>query len=269
MGFIRGGLVTILGIILFFSFISMNAFLTLTTSLSYDNVNEELSNVTEKILQKDINLTKKIDDTFYFMQIYCRNNKTEYTIEEKNYNFTIPCEIIENGKESIFKNIIENTTKTFYFQEYNCSFWECIKETKYPFFLISKKSKDYWSNKLYLSLITIAMIIAITFILIEQKINLPLIIGGLLGISALPFAKLNSLLSIINNNIIQFFTIFFTTSYTIFKISLITGIIIFAIGIAIRFLNLDLLKKKFSKEEVKEIIKKEISKEKKEKKKNV
>ncbi len=261
MGFIRGGLVTILAIILFIDLILMNSLLTLTLSLNYNNVKQEITNATEKILQDEMGIAGKVNTDFNKMDLVCQNN-TDYVFNYEGYTFAINCSVISEGEQTTVDKIIESTVESFYYQKYNCSFLECLKNSEYPFFLISEQSKEYFENKLYITIIAALILIAAIFIIMEEKLKLPILVGGELIVSSLPFAKLNSLLSGVNNQYLKFLTIFFENSYDVFLITFISGILLVSIGILIKILNWNSIKKKFSKKEVKEMIKAEISKEK-------
>jgi hypothetical protein len=259
MGIIRGGLVSILAIILFINIILMNSLLTLTFSLDYNNVKQEITNATQQILQGELGITDKIKTDFEKMILNCQNN-ADYVFNYAEYTFAIDCSVISQGEQRTLDKIIENTVKTLYYKKYDCTFFECLKNSEYPFFLISEQSKDYIKNKLYLTIISALILIAAIFLIMEDKLDLPILVGGELILSSLPFAKLNSLLSGVNNQYLKFLTVFFENSYDVFLISFIAGVIILSIGIILKVLNWNSIKKKFSKEEVKEMIKEEITK---------
>ena len=129
------------------------------------------------------------------------------------------------------------------------------------FFLISAKAKDYWGSKFYSLLFISLVLITLLFFLVEQKFNLPVLVGILLSISSLPFMKLNWLLSFFPDKLfLQFFTIFFSKSYDVFLMTFFFGIIIFGLGLILKFFKfgfwvsefLDKLEKNKKKEIVKE-----------------
>jgi hypothetical protein len=257
MGFVRGGLVTILSIVLLVDLILMNSFFTFTLSLDYENVKQEITKATEKILQEEMGITDKVNKDFVKMMSQCENN-TDYVFSYEGYTFVVNCTTISEGEQLTINKIIENRVEKFYYQEYDCSFFECLKTPEYRFFFISEQAKDYFQNKLYFTFMIALILIAAIFILIEQKLNLPTLLGGLLIVSSLPFAKLNTLF--LTNKYIQFLTIFLESSHDVFLIVLITGIALVFAGIILRLLNWNSIKKKFSRKDVEEIVKEEISK---------
>jgi len=273
MGVIRGGLLVIVIISLFLVFLIGNIFLTLYFSLDYVNVKSELVSVVKDAVEEEISLIGGIEEEFGFMELTCQNNSNfVFSDDVSGYVFEIPCEIIFQGYDAVIDYQLNIFVEEVYYEDYDCGFLECIKETERPFFLVSEKAKDYWKNKLYFSLIISIILIVAMFFLIEQKYNLPIVVGSLLAVSALPFMKLNWVLSFLPaSSFLQFFTIFFTKAYTVFLISFIFGIIILIVGIILKFFQIgfkinDLFSKfskkdkKVSSKEVKEIVKKEMSK---------
>lgn len=282
MGVIRGGLLVIAGVLLFVSFLAGNAFLTLNSSLEYENVRPELISAVNDIAEDEIGLTKEVENRFEFMKVYCQNY-SEFVFSEGEYTFNIPCETIYQGPTAIINKGVGDLVETIYYQDYDCEFFlDCSKKSTYPFFLISKKAKDYWKEKFYFSLIAMIILIISMLILMENRLNLPVIVGSILMISSLPFMKLNWALSFFNISFLQFLTIFFSKSYDIFLISFISGLVILVIGIILKFFKAgfkinefflwldkkrkekDLSKDKkgevISKEHIKEIVKQEIVK---------
>jgi len=237
MGFIRGSLLIIVSILLFLSFLLGNAFLTLNLSLDYENVQPKLVSAIKDVIEKEINLVGEIEEEFGFMESYCQNN-SKFVFSYSEYSFEIPCEVVAEGLEAVVDYQINAFVEEVYYEDYECDFWDCIKETEYPFFLVSAKAKNYWGEKFYFSLIAAVIFIALTFFLVEHKTNSPILVGSLLAISALPFIKLDWILSFMNKYILGFLTIFFTKAHTVFLISLISGVVIFGIGIILKFFNL-------------------------------
>ena len=260
MGIIKGGLFVGASILLFLCFLVGNIFLTLSLSLEYETVQPELISVIENIAKTEINLTEKINSNFEFMELYCQNY-SEFVFSQEGHTFIIPCETVSQGSEAVLNQGIDDLVKEIYYQEYDCNFWDCFQKTERPFFLVSEKAQNYWSSKFYFALIVSIILIGLMFLLIENRLNLLIVVGSLLTIASIPFMKFNWALAFISNEFIsQFFTIFFIKSYTVFLTNLIFGIIILGAGITLRILYFDSSKKKFSKNEVKEIVEAEISK---------
>lgn len=276
MGFIRGGLLVIVSVLLFFSFLAGNLFLTLTLSLDYDSVQPEIASIVEELSEQEMNLGQIVNEEYPFMEEYCQNN-SEYVFSEQGYTFAIPCSVVSQGSDAIFDYGLNTMVEDVYYKEYDCDFWDCIKETGTPFFLISEKAKDYWKQNFYFSLIVSMILIALAFILIEKRTSLPIIVGVMLMISGLPFLMINWIsLNLIPSSMfgeyfIELFSIFFTKSHTMFLISFILGLIILGVGILLKFFWIGFKisnifsreKKGVSKKEVKNIVKEEISKKKK------
>ncbi|MBA7673137.1 hypothetical protein ES703_81325 [subsurface metagenome] len=237
MGFIRGILLILVIVLLFLSLFLGNVFLTLNLSLDYENVQPKLVSAIKDVIEKEINLIGGIEEEFEFMKPHCQNN-SKFVFSYSEYTFEIPCEVVDEGLEAVIDYQINSFVEEIYYKDYECDFWDCIGETEYPFFLVSAKAKDYWGEKFYFSLIASVIFIALIFFLVEHKTNLPILVGSLLTISALPFIKLDWILSFINKYILGFLTIFFTKAHTVFLIGLISGIVIFGIGIILKFFNL-------------------------------
>lgn len=277
MGIIRGGLLVLTSVLLLISFLAGNIFLTMDLSLDYDNIQPEIVSIVMDIFKSETNLNQVVVDKFPFMETYCESH-SEFVFNEQGYTFAIPCSVISQNFDAIVEQAANSLAKDIYYREYTCEFWKCFEEMKLPFFVISKKAKDYWHNKFYLSLTISAILIILIFFLVEYKTNWPILVGSLLTISALPFMKLTWLLSLISNELfMKFFASFFTKSYDVFLIALTIGIIVLIIGIILKFFKIgfkvsNLLSKSkeksknISKEDVKKVVKQEVSKNKKESK---
>lgn len=272
MGFIRGGLLIVVGVLLFLSLFIGDIFLVLTLSLDYDNVHQELSPVVKDFAAGEGDLNQRIQELYPSMESSCQNY-SEFVFSEQGYTFIIPCSVVAEGSEAVMNYGTDTLIKEIYYKEYNCGFWDCIGETEAGFFLVSEKAKNYWKSKFYFLLVASIVLIALAFLLVEKKINLLIITGGLLTLSALLLSRLNWFFSFISDeSLLQFFTIFFTKTSLVFWVSIILGIILLLIGILLKlfwmsFKISNLFSKKeekgISKKDVKEIVKKEVSKKKK------
>jgi len=272
MGFIRGGLFVIASVLLFVLFLAGNTFLTLNLSLTYDNVQQELVSVIKDIVGDEMNLSEKIENDFEVMKLYCENN-SEYVFSQEEHTFVIPCEIISEGSDAVIDYGINNLVNEVYYEEYDCNFWDCIKDTEAPFFLVSEKAKNYWGEKFYFSLLICLILIILMFFLIENKTNLLIVVGSLLIVSSLPFMRLNWVLSFINESLFGFFTIFFSKAHYVFLIVFILGLFVIGFGIILKFFKIGFkiseIANKFSKgkknssvNKSKEFVKKQIPKQK-------
>jgi len=238
MGFIRSGLLIIAGILLFLLFLAGNSFLTLGLSLDYENVKPELASVIKTLTENEMNIGEEIEKQYLFMEKHCQNNSEfVFNSEEVGQVFAIPCDVVSQGSDVVIDYCIESYVEKIYSQEHDCDFWDCFGKADMPFFLISEKAKNYWNSKFYFSLIISIVLVASMFFLVEKKTNLLVIAGGLLAISALPFMKINWVLSFLDESFLQFFTIFFSKAHTVFLISFIFGVVLLGVGILLKFVG--------------------------------
>jgi hypothetical protein len=275
MGFIRGGLLFITGILLLVSLLAGNFFLTLNLSITPENLNEGLTSNFDDIVETaedkfDLNLTEEVEENFHIIEEYCVNN-SDFVFSQQGYTVDIPCEVVEQGPDAVIEEGIKDVIDEVYTQEYSCdSFWKCFLNSENPLFLFSKESKDYWKSKFYFSLFVSLFLIVIIFFLVEQKTNLFLVTGSLLIISSLPFMKVNALLSFLDFSFLQFLPVLFSKAYSVFLIAFIIGIIVLSLGIVLKFFNigifiserLDELASKYKNSSKKKTSKEEISKKK-------
>lgn len=217
MGFIRGGLLIIVSILLFFSLLIGNASLTLTSSLEYENVKSELSSSFENLTERE----------------YCQGNQT-YTVTYKGYEIEVPCEILPQTSEPILEEVFNNSIEEIYYSQYDCNFWDCFEKTNNPLFLISQKAKDYWKETFFISLLVSLILIILTILLMEKKINLPILTGILIIMSSLPLLIFRGIFSSSKSLVFQIISLFFSQSYNVFIVMLIIGIAILTLGIAIK-----------------------------------
>lgn len=263
MGFIRGGLSFILGILLLFSLIAGNFFLILTLSITPEKIQEGVSENFESIVEfigTDINLTKEINENFGKIESYCENN-SDFVFTEQGYTIDIPCEVALQGEEAIIEEGVKDIVEEVYYEDYSCdSLWRCFLNSENPLFLVSEQAKDYWKSRFYYSLIASLLLIIIMFFLFERKTNLFFVAGFLLIISSLPFMMIKNVFSFFNYSFLQFVPVLFSESYRVFLMSLISGIVVLGFGVGLKFFNFgSFIAEKFSKKEDKE----EISKKKK------
>jgi len=236
MGLIRGGLLTFGCILLFLSLFAMNTFWTISMSLDYDVIKPELVSVVGEIIRNQTSVASDMDNAIGGMLIICLNN-TEVVQEFGGEVYTFPCETVNQGSEAIITYAISSLVEKKYYQEYNCSFWECSYTPPYHF--VSAKAQSYWNGWFYTSLILSLIFAAMLFFLVENKHNFPFVIGGLVIISVLPFAKVSWLLSLLGHwEFLQFFALFFSKSYNVFVTMLIIGIVSLGIGVVLKFLGI-------------------------------
>ena len=241
MGFIRGGLLFLIGFVLFTSLIVGNVFFTLALSITPENIQEQITSnlydVTE-LVGEEVNLTEEIKENFGLAEEYCVNN-SDFVFSQDGYTIDVSCDVVEQGPDALLEKGIKDIVDEFYYKDYSCeSFWKCISNLNDPLFLFSEQTKDYLQNKFYFSLIVSLVLIGIMFFLVEQKTNLPLIVGSLLIVSSLPFMKLNAFASFFNDSFLQFLPVLLSKAYFVFLISFIAGVAVLMFGIGMKFFNL-------------------------------
>ncbi len=118
MGFIRGGLVVIVSVLLFLSFLAGSLFLTMDLSLDYDTIRPELVSVVKDIYGYSADMNQAIEDRLPSMQTYCENN-SEFVFSEQGYTFAIPCNIVMQGSEAVSEEGVNSLVKDVYYKEYN------------------------------------------------------------------------------------------------------------------------------------------------------
>ena len=269
MGAIRGILLVFVSVLLSVSLLAGNVFLTLSLSLDYDNIKTEFSSDILDSVLGEIDVKEIIEENIPVMQKHCEN-KTEFFFEDSNteQSFIIPCDVIAQGADEIIDYGFNSFIGEIYYEDYNCGFLDCFEKTGSPLFLISEKSKNYWDNKFYWALLVSVVLVGGMFFLVEKKSNTFVVSGSLLIMSALPFMKLDSVLSFFpDKSFLEFLAIFFSQSYAVFLIILLVGIILLVVGIVMKLFGIGFKlsnlfskkDKKISKDDGGSIIKKEVS----------
>ena len=243
MGFVKGGLLFFLGALLLLSFVFGNLFLTLSLSATPESLSEGLNDNFDTIVEKageeyNINITNEVEERMPQIESYCENN-TEFVFSQKGYTIDIPCEVALQGKEAIVEEGISDVIDEVYYTEHACeNFMRCLISLDNPLILVSEEAKDYWQSKYYLALIASIILIIIMFFTIPQISGLFTVVGVLLAMSALPFAVINKLFSLFGGDYLQFASILFSEANSIFLMALITGIIVFGFGMALKFMTI-------------------------------
>lgn len=256
MGIIRGGSVFILCILLFLSFILMDSFFILGSSLKYDHVQNGISTLLQNIssgslipnaLTGNFNLTQAAIGISFQLKIYCQNvSHTEYTFAYQDYNITLPCTAdVVNNPQAIINKTFTDFSYQVYYKNYDCGFFDCFSKTGFPFFLISEKAMNYWLNKFYIMLAVSLALIFLIFLFIEQKQNTPILVGAMLILTAFPILKLKDLIDFFAGSFAPVINIFLSGTKTVFTISLVIGVILIALGIVLRILGRHTIKKSF------------------------
>jgi hypothetical protein len=225
----------------------MNLTLVLSLSLNYNNLQPALKISAGSILTSSLaegNMFSEEEKAY--MQNYCSID-SQYLFTYENYNFTIPCEIIEQGESSIIDYVTVHLIDAIYYGEYNCEFWECVKDSSLPFVLLSEKAKDYWNGKFFLLVALSLVLFALIFFISKDRPGRFIVGGIFIILSALPFRKLDWFsIFIPNNNLSAIFSAFFTKAHLVFIIMFVIGIAFVVGGILCKIFG---WKMKFKKDE--------------------
>jgi hypothetical protein len=248
----------------------MNLTLTVSWSLEHDTLQTALKNSPDNFLKNSFDIENALgEEEKIMMQSYCLIAR-EYKFTYDTYNFSIPCEIIEGGTDAIMDYGVTHLVDTIYYTEYNCEFWGCLKESSTPLFLFSEKAMDYWRGKFILLVVISFVIFTLTLLISKNRPITVFMTGIFILLSALPFRRLDWVLTFIPSEISGIFSVFFTKAHNVFIIMLIIGLVFIGVGLAFKFFGLSMrLRKgsseegdeeKISKSDVRKIVDEEISK---------
>lgn len=247
MGFIREGSLFFVCAVLFAVFIVIGIVFTLTLSLKYENVKQELTPIIKEFAEKNINLKQTIDQNIVEMRKNCVD---QYSFEEGELAFTIPCSVLSQGSDAVLDYSLNSLVDKLYYTEYSCEFWDCFKQQGQPYFLFSQKSEDYFKGKLYLLLLASIIIFILIFFLAEEKSNSFILAGILMIVASLPFIKLEWFFSLMNNQIMDILSAFFSKSINVFLVGFILGVVLITAGIIIKILKKKSLGEETPKEKI-------------------
>lgn len=190
MGFVREGLLLILGVLLFLSFLSGSVFLTLTLSLDQSVVSEQVEPLTEIFVRTDANFDDILERKYTTMVDYCSEGNPSILVDPGiGYRFDVPCDAVLDGRESVVRVAMHDSFERNYGKDYACSFWDCLGSRQDVFVVASATAREYWLSKFYFSLFACALIILFSFFLFEKKHSVFPFIGSILLLSALPLLK--------------------------------------------------------------------------------
>ena len=243
MGLIRGGLIFVVSSLIMFSLLTGNIFLTLSLSLENNDLRSELFFNTIEVDGEEFNLTKEVEDNFYLLEEDCETSEN-VIFEYEGYAVDISCDVVDQGPQAVLDKSLDDAIEIAIEENYpNSSFAK-----KLPDLLLSENSSDYWMNYFYVTLIFSLVLIGLLFFLMEDRINLPISVGSLLIISALPFFVLNFLSPLFENSLLKPLTLLFSESYTVFLIFLTMGVILMILGFGLKFFKIGWsLSEKFGK----------------------
>ena len=228
MGMIRSWLLVIAAGFLLISLVAANTFLTLGSSLEYDNVREELVPVMAELAGEGI--SEGINASYDELIEECQNNSE--LVLGGNQSLKIKCDVVPEGPNAITNSIIEQMVANSYYAEYDCNFLDCDVSDN-PFFIVSDHSMNYFKSKFSSILFLSIALFLLVFVLTENRSNAFVITGALMIVAALPFAKLEWVFSAIGQvEFLSVFTFMFTQAFSIFWKGLIFGIVLIALGFA-------------------------------------
>lgn len=248
MGVIRGILLVLVSVTLFLSLFATALFWTLSSSLVYENVEKESVNVLGDLLNQS-GAMDSFSTVIPVMQSYCGNNTDwDYVFNEAGYTMSIPCSSVSLGTEAIMGEMVKSLVQMIYYTRYdNCNFWDCAGNAgTAPFFLVSERAYNYWNNKFY-TLLGISFILFILFfLLIEKKTNAPILAGGFMTVSAIPFLKLDLLFGLFSNETLsKLLNIFFSQAPNVSLKLIIVGVLLIIAGIVLKIFKIGFSIEKF------------------------
>jgi hypothetical protein len=206
-------------------------------SLEYDVVKEKLIDSSDEFV-REAGVYDNLVQTFPIIERHCLENSF-FDFDSGYGIFNVPCEVVPNGVDAVFYYTLGEFVMNSYYDDYNCSFLQCWEETKSPNFLISEKTKNYSSAKVYFLILASLVLTGLMFFLIEKRSNLPFIVGGLLIVISLIFMKLDSVLYLIEDKmIVGFVSVFLTKTYSVFVRLMSIGVGIFTVGIILKFFGI-------------------------------
>lgn len=237
MNALRGGLLILVSIVLFFALFVASLFLTISLSLSFDNVQKEMVPILKDSAKNPIKISDAISGDYAVMQEYC-TTYSNYVVNYEGQKIIVPCSVISQGKEAVIDYGVNQFVQGIYFANYDCSFIRCFTEYKIPFFIISKKMQDDFFTNFGLFLIVIAIFSILGFILSEKKSNFFLLLSVLLFLSALPFWKFDWFINFFGESLQGLLSVFFNKSFIVFKGVAITGGSLLFVGLFLKFFRI-------------------------------
>ena len=251
MGAIRSILLVGVCILLFFSVLAGGLLWTVSSSLQYENVQSGLSSLVDKFIDEqlgsvgdELNIEDEISELMPEIEAYCQDN-SEYTFDYEGETIVIPCNVLAEGPEAVINEGVDSLIEQYYYQEYNCDFWNCFSEGEIPLFLISQKSQEYWQGKLRLAFLASIALAVLVFLLAEKKTNFFILVGGLSIVAALPLirierltSRLSGLMGDLGDYASEIILVFFNQADKVFIRIIIFGATLIAIGIVLKVFHL-------------------------------
>jgi hypothetical protein len=227
MGFIRGAVITLFGFVLAICLVLMNVSITFASSLEYDELKPALESSAEGIIGSILDVEAVFDEN---LNNYC-NFDNEYIFNYGNESFTIPCEVIEKGEDSISAYIRDNFIEQIYYADYDCEFWECVKTSDIPFVLISDKARVYWAGNAFLLSVMSLVLFGLIFLVAEKRPSKFISVGILLAFCSLPFKNMDWILKLVPAQVAPLFSLLSQKAHFVFVIMLIISVVLILFGI--------------------------------------
>ena len=247
MGAIRGILLVVICILTFLLILIGGVLWTMSSSLQYENVQPGLSSFVTSFVNEQVNsiggqlnLEDEIDTLMPTIEAYCQTSQ-EYVFQYEGQTITIPCDALVQGPEAVISEGVGSLIDQYYYQEYNCNFWDCFSENDIPLFLISQKAQNYWQGKFRLALLGFLIVMGLIFLLVEKKTNFFILTGGLTILASLPLLKVGAVTNRLTNSIgdlgeyaSELVLIFFNQSQNVFVRIVLFGAVLLVVGIVMK-----------------------------------
>lgn len=237
---IRGFFVVIVAVLLFFSVFSLNLFGILSSSLTYENVQQKSEIVLEDILM-DLNVTSIIEQRYPMIVSFCVNNSevvlnSQYIFSDSDYVFDIPCESALQGVDAVIDEGIKSIVHRIYYGDYSENATDYLDTPQdAPLFLISEQAQKTTNKIFYYSLLATLILIGLLFFIVEKKSNSFLLPGIYFVACSLLFMKIDSAFALFSDGVLfQFLRIFFSTAFPVSIRLFIIGILLLAIAIGFK-----------------------------------
>ncbi len=254
MGFLRSGFVVLLSVLFFVSLLTTGLFATVSSSLSYENVQPKISSIATQIVEEQIGESEMVGELTPYLETYCIEN-SEVTYELEGYTFVFPCEVLKQSTENIVAYGVNYLIEDFYYKNYTCDFWECFEEEDMPLFLVSEYGRDYWKSWFIKSFL-ISLLLATGMILLSRKKSNGFVLTGAItvfvSLIVLKFGKIgafifkmiispvSSALSAETSQVVltEIVDVFFSSSGKVFLWMFIIALILIGVGILLRLFRI-------------------------------
>ncbi len=234
-------------ILFFVGMMATGTLLVIVNSLDYDNVEADLNKVVKEVILEEV--AQFDEEDFNKMQEDCALKET-YTLEadETEFDLTVPCDIVEQGKDAVMDYYAESLTSQIYKQNYTCEFWDCVGEENNLFFLFSEESYDYWNSKFYLALGLTIFFFILIFLIAENKSNSFILAGIIMIISGLPLLLGKVIIGSFMGEFLQFLTFIFSSAYWVAIKIFAFAVVVIVVGILWKVFHVGLwVSKKFGR----------------------